>query len=146
MSVTGRQGVGIPIILLHDGEGSIVTIELRNGEFYRGYLDEAEDNMNCVLKDATRTGTDGKTSKVDYIFIRGSQILFVVFPSMLKNAPMFKRIKIWRQYKGPPPQNLGAATGPRGQAAVILRKAQERQGGKGMGGKGGRGGNWHSSG
>ena len=146
MSVTGRQGVGIPIILLHDGEGSIVTIELRNGEFYRGDLDEAEDNMNCVLKDATRTGTDGKTSKVDYIFIRGSQILFVVFPSMLKNAPMFKRIKIWRQYKGHPPQNLGAATGPRGQAAVILRKAQERQGGKGMGGKGGKGGNWHSSG
>lgn len=50
MSVTGKSGVGIPIILLHDGEGAIVTIELQNGEMYRGYLDEAEDNMNCILK------------------------------------------------------------------------------------------------
>jgi small nuclear ribonucleoprotein D3 len=111
-------------------------VELRNGELYRGYLDEAEDNMNCVLKDAMRTATDGKVFKVDYVFIRGSQIMFVIFPSMLRHAPMFKRIKIWREYKGHPPQNLGAATGPRGQAAVIIRKAQERQGGKGIGGKG----------
>jgi hypothetical protein len=50
MSVTGKCGVGIPIILLHDAEGAIVTVELKNGEMYRGYLDEAEDNMNCVLK------------------------------------------------------------------------------------------------
>jgi small nuclear ribonucleoprotein D3 len=56
------------------------------------------------------------------VFLRGSQILFIVFPQMLKNAPMFKRIKIWRKYKGHPPQNLGAATGPRGQAAAIIRK------------------------
>jgi hypothetical protein len=48
--------------------------------------------------------------------------MFIVFPSMLKNAPMFKRINIWRKYKGHPPQNLGTATGPRGQAAAIIRK------------------------
>lgn len=50
MSVTGKSGVGIPIILLHDGEGTIVTVELKNGEMYRGYLEDSEDNMNMILK------------------------------------------------------------------------------------------------
>ena len=50
MSVTGKKGVGIPIILLHDAEGGIVTIELKNGCLYTGTLDEAQDNMNCTLK------------------------------------------------------------------------------------------------
>ena len=31
MSVTGKRGVGIPVILMHDAEGGIVTIELKNG-------------------------------------------------------------------------------------------------------------------
>jgi len=126
MAVTGRCGVGIPIILLHDGEGSIVTIELKTGENYRGYLEDAEDNMNCTLKDATRTAVDGKVSRMEYVFVRGSQICFIVFPQMLKNAPMFKRIAVWRKFKGHPPQNMGTATGPRGQAAAILRKGAGR--------------------
>ena len=50
MSVTGKRGVGIPLILLHDAEGGIVTVELKNGCIYRGLLDEAQDNMNCTLK------------------------------------------------------------------------------------------------
>jgi small nuclear ribonucleoprotein D3 len=50
MSVTGKSGVGIPIILLHDGEGAIVTIELKTGDMYRGYLEDSEDNMNCTMK------------------------------------------------------------------------------------------------
>jgi len=50
MSVTGRRGVGIPIILLHDAEGGIVTIELKDGSMYRGTLEDAQDNMNCLLK------------------------------------------------------------------------------------------------
>ena len=50
MSVTGKTGVGIPVILLHDAEGGIVTIELKNGSLYTGTLDEAQDNMNCTLK------------------------------------------------------------------------------------------------
>ena len=55
MSVTGKRGVGVPVILMHDGEGTIVTVECKNGDTYRGFLDETEDNMNCILKDATRT-------------------------------------------------------------------------------------------
>jgi small nuclear ribonucleoprotein D3 len=50
VSVTGKRGVGIPIILLHDAEGGIISVELKNGCIYRGILDEAQDNMNCTMK------------------------------------------------------------------------------------------------
>mmetsp|Transcript_12111 Transcript_12111/g.13436 ORF Transcript_12111/g.13436 Transcript_12111/m.13436 type:complete len:114 (+) Transcript_12111:58-399(+) len=51
------------------------------------------------------------------------------------------RIKHWRKHGGAPPEGVGAAVG---QAAAILRKAQERRrggfGGRGrMGGQGGMG-------
>lgn len=50
VSVTGKRGAGIPIVLLHDSMGGIVTVELKNGSVYRGTLDDAQDNMNCLLK------------------------------------------------------------------------------------------------
>ncbi len=43
--------VGVPIKLLHEGEGHIVTVELKNGEIYKGTLSEAEDTMNCQMKE-----------------------------------------------------------------------------------------------
>jgi len=42
---------GVPIKLLHEGEGHVVTVELKNGEIYRGMLSEAEDTMNCQMKE-----------------------------------------------------------------------------------------------
>jgi small nuclear ribonucleoprotein (snRNP)-like protein len=42
---------GVPIKLLHEGEGHIITVELKNGEIYRGQLVEAEETMNCQLKE-----------------------------------------------------------------------------------------------
>ena len=45
----------VPVQLLHEGEGHIVTIELKNGEIYRGLLAEAESTMNCQLKQVTMT-------------------------------------------------------------------------------------------
>jgi small nuclear ribonucleoprotein D3 len=36
---------------LHEGEGHVVTVELKNGEIYRGLLSEAEDTMNCQMKE-----------------------------------------------------------------------------------------------
>ena len=67
--------------------------ECKNGDTYRGFLDETEDNMNCILKDATRTDAKGNKTAVEHIFLRGSQIAFFVFPNMLKKAPMFKRVR-----------------------------------------------------
>ena len=80
MSVTGKRGVGVPVILMHDGEGTIVTVECKNGDTYRGFLDETEDNMNCILKDATRTDAKGNKTAVEHIFLRGSQIAVLRVP------------------------------------------------------------------
>lgn len=41
----------MPLKLLHEGEGHVVTVELKNGETYRGMLTEAEDSMNCQMKE-----------------------------------------------------------------------------------------------
>jgi small nuclear ribonucleoprotein D3 len=52
---------------------------------------DTEDNMNLQLKDITLTQRDGKISQLEQVFIRGSQIKFIIVPDMLKNAPMFKK-------------------------------------------------------
>lgn len=43
--------VGVPIKILHEAEGHTVTVESSNGEVFRGKLVEAEDQMNCQLRD-----------------------------------------------------------------------------------------------
>jgi len=50
VSVSGKRGVGIPLILLHDAEGGIITVEMKDGSMYRGNLDDAQDNMNLTIK------------------------------------------------------------------------------------------------
>ena len=50
VSVTGKRGAGIPIILLHDATGGVVTVELKNGCVYQGTLEDTQDNMNCMIK------------------------------------------------------------------------------------------------
>ena len=46
--------------------------------------------MNCLLEGAIITMKDGKTSSLEQIYIRGGQIRTVIFPDMMKYAPMFK--------------------------------------------------------
>ena len=50
MSVVGNNRVGIPIVLLHDAEGAVVTVETKAGLLIRGLLFEAEDQMNIYIK------------------------------------------------------------------------------------------------
>lgn len=84
------MSIGIPIKLLHEAEGHIVTLETTTGDVYRGKLLEAEDNMNCQMQNITVTARDGRITQVEQVFIRGSMIRFLILPDMLKNAPMFK--------------------------------------------------------
>ncbi|GMH94141.1 hypothetical protein TL16_g12819, partial [Triparma laevis f. inornata] len=84
--------IGIPVILLKDAEGGIITLETKLGETLRGFLFEAEDSMNMVLKKVHRTDSQGRITKHDSMYIRGTSVLFIVMPAILKNAPMFKRI------------------------------------------------------
>ncbi|KAB2029833.1 hypothetical protein ERO13_D05G182500v2 [Gossypium hirsutum] len=86
------RGLGIPVKLLHEGSGDVVTVELKSGELYRGSMIECEDNWNCQLDNITFTAKDGKVSQHEHVFIRGNKVRFMVIPDMLKNAPMFKRL------------------------------------------------------
>jgi len=140
MSVVGNNRVGIPIVLLHDAEGAVVTVETKRGELIRGLLFEAEDMMNLYIKKCVIHGPKpGEKRNVEQVYVRGSEIVFIVLPEMLRHAPMFSRITHWRKHGGAPPEGVGAAVG---QAAAILRKASERRRGgfAGRGGFGGRGG------
>lgn len=55
----------MPIKLLHEAENHVVTVELKSGELYRGYLMEAEDTMNMRLDDVYVTRRDGKQFHFD---------------------------------------------------------------------------------
>jgi len=129
--------IGVPIKILHEAEGHIVTLETVIGEVYRGKLIEAEDNMNCQMSEVTVTLRDGRTHTLDNVFVRGSSLRFVILPDMLKNAPMFKNIG--RAQKGAHGMGLGGiqpTPGPRGRGSAFRGGARGR-GGAMMRGRGG---------
>ncbi|KAF6159802.1 hypothetical protein GIB67_030060 [Kingdonia uniflora] len=105
------RSLGIPVKLLHEAVGHIVSVELKSGELYRGSLIECEDNWNCQLEHITFTSKDGKISQLEHVFIRGSKVRFMVIPDMLKNAPMFKRLDAKIKGKG---SSLGVGRGRTG--------------------------------
>ena len=94
--------IGIPIKLLNEATGHVVTLEITSGQVYRGKLLEglyffayglkipqanlhvAEDNMNVQLKDITVTARDGRVSHLDQVYIRGSHVRFFIVPDMLR--------------------------------------------------------------
>jgi small nuclear ribonucleoprotein (snRNP)-like protein len=45
----------MPVKLLQEAEGHVVTMELKNGDVYCGNLVESEDNWNCQLESVTAT-------------------------------------------------------------------------------------------
>ncbi|GAB5589481.1 small nuclear ribonucleoprotein Sm D3 [Umbelopsis nana] len=125
------MSIGIPIKLLHEAQGHIISLELKTGQLYRGKLYDAEDNMNVQLKEVHVTARDGRVSQLEQVYIRGSQVRFFIVPDMLKNAPMFKNVK--------PGSLKGRGIGMgRGRATVARAQARGR-GGRG-GFRGGRGG------
>ena len=105
------MSIGVPIKILHEAEGHIVTLETMTGEVYRGKLVEAEDNMNCQMSNITVTARDGRVSQLEQVFIRGSKIRFLILPDMLKNAPMFKKMT----QKG----SGGSGAAGRGKSAIL---------------------------
>jgi small nuclear ribonucleoprotein D3 len=82
--------VGVPVRLLKEAEGHVITGELRNGEIYRGKLEAAEDTMNVQLSAVIHTGRDGKVTKLENVYLRGSQIRFILLPELLRHAPLFR--------------------------------------------------------
>ena len=89
------MSVSVPIKLFHEGEGNTVIVELTNGEKYRGHL----VNMNCQLTSVTMRARDGKLSKLENVFIRGSRIRYVVLPDILKQSPLFQKVQKLKEAK-----------------------------------------------
>ena len=71
-----KMSIGVPIKVLHEAEGHIITCETITGEVYRGKLIEAEDNMNCQMTAVTVTYRDGRVAQLENIYIRGSKIRY----------------------------------------------------------------------
>ena len=78
--------------------------------------------MNIQLKDITCTARDGRISHLEQVYVRGSQIRFIIVPDMLKNAPLFKRMT---------DRTRGTAKG----AAIAAAAAASRGGRAGRGGR-----------
>lgn len=114
------KSLGIPVKLLHEAEGHVVTVELKSGEVYRGNLVECEDNWNCQIENITYTARDGKVTQLEHVFIRGSKVRFMIIPDMLRNAPMFKRLDA--RIKGKGTGNLGV-----GRGRAVAQRAKARQ-------------------
>lgn len=87
------MGISVPVKLLNEAQGHVISLELSNGISYRGKLIEAEDNMNVQLEDVIITGKDGCVKNASQVYIRGSQIQFFSVPDMLIHAPMFESSK-----------------------------------------------------
>jgi len=120
--VTGRRGkVGLPSILLHEGEAHIVTVELKNGNVYRGKLHQSEDNWNMLMTKATLTKPDGKTVHVEAVYLRGNHVRMVVLPNMLQNAPMFDRVRAFKR------GNTDPKGGGHGKAPAIAKRNEHRR-------------------
>lgn len=102
------MSAGIPVKLLNEAQGHVVSLELVTGDTYRGKLLENEDNMNLSLYDVVVTkGLTGATTHMDQVFVRGSMIRYISVPEILRNAPMFfmkPGDKPKPPVRGPPPK------------------------------------------
>lgn len=91
--------IGIPVKLLHEAKHHIVTVEMKSGELFKGYLADVEDTMNVRLDDVVMISKDGRSMPIEQVYLRGAQIRFVIVPSMFKHAPMFKRVKAQAKHR-----------------------------------------------
>ncbi|GBG30677.1 Small nuclear ribonucleoprotein Sm D3 [Hondaea fermentalgiana] len=93
MAVTGQgASIGIPLALLYDAEGVMITVESVQGDMYCGLLDQTDDMMNLHMKNVRRTDSEGDTVKLERMYMRGSMIKLIILPDILAHSPMFKRV------------------------------------------------------
>eukprot|EP00943_MAST-04B_sp_MAST-4B-sp1_P004467 g4467.t1 len=126
MSIQAKIGkIGIPVVLLHESEALLITVELKTGDVARGWLMKAEDCWNMQLKDVTLTDQGGVDRQLKTLYIRGDRINFVVLPDILSESPMFHRLQEFKRTKGRKggnPQGLS-----QGKKIVLLKARQKKR-------------------
>ena len=70
---------------------------MKSGEIYRGLLLSAEETMNMSLSEVLRTARNGQITKLTNVYLRGSSIRFIALPELLKNAPVFQKVKTMKR-------------------------------------------------
>ena len=70
---------------------------MKSGEIYRGLLVSAEESMNMSLSDVLRTARNGQITKLTNVYLRGSSVRFIALPELLKNAPVFQKVKTMKR-------------------------------------------------
>lgn len=77
---TGRAGERTLVCVIKALQGLEVLVELQNDFCIRGLLDDCDDAMNVIVKDARIEDVEGNEKKLPQIFVRGSNIRFVHIP------------------------------------------------------------------
>jgi len=87
-----RRTISPAIKLLHESEKHTITIIVVNEDTVTGELTNSEDSWNILIKDATIKTKSGYKYKCEKIFIRGSHVMILTLPDILKNSPMLKTL------------------------------------------------------
>ena len=83
------MNASVPLRLLFEAVEHVIEIELVSGERYRGKLIQVQADMNARLRSVTCHPVKGHVTHIDEIFLRGSQIRYIILPDALRNHPMF---------------------------------------------------------
>ena len=84
----------LPMQILYGAMDTPVSIELKTGECYNGYIQNADYFMNFQLRDVTITASDGnKFFHVSECFVRGNNVKYIrVVEDAIKKAAEQKKI------------------------------------------------------
>ena len=125
MSIQAKSGkIGIPVVLLHESEALLITVEMKTGDVARGWLMKAEDCWNVKLKDVTLTNSEGNERRLKTLYIRGDRINFIVLPEILGESPMFYRLQEFKKSKG---RKGGNPKGLSQGKKILLLKQRQRE-------------------
>lgn len=64
-------------------QGLEILVELQNDVYVRGLLEDCDDSMNVIVKDARIEDVEGNEKHLPLIFLRGSNIRFVHIPDSI---------------------------------------------------------------
>lgn len=86
------------------------TVETKSGALYRGKVINVEDSFNVHMQNVQHTGANGTKTTVDNAYIRGSQVLFIILPDMLKNSANLQPRQVAAQIRDHDKQRASAAS------------------------------------